>query len=66
MSRINDIEGLPEGIFHINLKFIQKYQRSEPSIIQKYKYGAYHKGSFHGDINIDLNLITWKDKIVIP
>ena len=45
---------------------IQRYQRAEPSIIAKYKNGTYHKGSFHGGSNIDLNLITYEDKIVIP
>ena len=32
MSEIDDIEELPEGTFPINLKLIQKYQRTEPSI----------------------------------
>ena len=66
MSEINDIEEVPEGIFGINLKSIQEYQRTEPSITDKYKDGTYHKGSFSGGRNIDFNLITCKDKIVIP
>ena len=66
MSEINDIKELPEGTFPINLKLIQKYQREEPSIIAKYKDGTYHKGYFCGGSNIDLNLITCKDNIVIP
>ena len=37
LSKINDVKELPEGSFTINLKFIQKYQRAEPSIIAKYK-----------------------------
>ena len=32
----------------------------------KYKDGTYHKGYFRGVSNIDLKLITCKDKIVIP
>ena len=32
----------------------------------KYKDGTYHTGYFLGGSNIDLNLITCKDKIVIP
>ena len=64
MSEINDIKELPEGTFPINLKLIQKYQREEPSIIAKYKDGTYHKGYFCGGSNIDLNLITCKDKII--
>ena len=66
MSEINDIEEIPEGNFTINLKLTPKHQRAEPSIIDKYKDGTYHKGSFCGGSNIDLNLITCKGKIVIP
>ena len=66
MSEINDIKEIPEGTFPINLKFIEKYQRSEPSIIAKYKDGTHHKGSSSGGSNIDLKLITCKDKIFIP
>ena len=46
MSEINDIEEIPEDNFTINLKKIQKYQRTEPIMKYKYKYGTYHKGSF--------------------
>ena len=60
------MEELTGGNFPINIKLIQKYQRLEPSIIVKYKNGTYHKVNFHGVINIDLNLITCADKIVIP
>ena len=66
MSEINDMEELPEGTFPMNLKFIGKYQRQEPSILAKYKNGKYQKGSFRGGSNIDISLITCKDKIVIP
>ena len=37
VSEINDTEELSEYTFPINLKWIQKYQQSEPSIIAKYK-----------------------------
>ena len=66
LSKINDTEEMPEGNFLINLKLIQKYQRLEPSTRAKYKYGTYHKGSFRGGSNSDLNLIMYKDRIVIP
>ena len=66
MSEINDIKELPEGKFTIKLKFIQKYQQAEPSIIDKYKDGTYHKDYLCGGSNIDLNLITCKDNIFIP
>ena len=38
VSEINDIDKIPECNFPINLKLIQKYQRAEPSITDKYKY----------------------------
>ena len=66
MSGISDTEEIPEGDFPINLKLIQKYQPLEPRITAKYNTGTYHKGYFCGVSNIDLNLITCKDKIVIP
>ena len=37
ISKTNDTEELPEGIFPINLNLIQKQQRTEPSIIAKHK-----------------------------
>ena len=60
MSEINDIEKLPEGNFPINLKLIAKNQREEPSIIDKYKDGTYHKGYFSGGSSIDIILIRCK------
>ena len=66
MSEINDIKEITEGNFPINLKLIEKYQRTEPILMAKYKYGKYHKGYFHGGSNKDLNLITCDNKIVIP
>ena len=65
MSEINYIEELPEGTFPINLKFIQKYQTSEPSIRAKYKDGTYHKDFLRGVITIDFLLILCNDKIII-
>ena len=65
MSEINDTEEIPEGNFPVDLKLIQKYQREEPRITAKYKYGMYHKGYFYGGSNIDLKLITCTDKIII-
>ena len=59
VSEINDTEELSEGTFPINLILIQKYQWAEPIITAKYKNGTCHKGSFCGDSNIDLNLITY-------
>ena len=66
VSEINDTEEIPEGNFPIILKWIHRYQRAEPSMIAKYKNGTYHKGSFYGVDNTDLNFITCEDKIVIP
>ena len=44
MSEINDIEEIPEGDFTIDLKWIQRQQRSETSLMDKYKDGTYFKG----------------------
>ena len=37
LSEINEIKELPEGIFPINLKLIDQYQRKYPSLMDKYK-----------------------------
>ena len=65
MSEIYDIEEITEGTFPINFKLIEKYQRTEPILMNKYKYGMYHTGSYSGGSNIDLSLITCEYKIVI-
>ena len=65
MSEFNDIDEIPEGTFPINLKFIQKHQRSEPIITAKYKDDTYHKGYFCEGSNIDLILTNYKVKINI-
>ena len=39
IPEIKYIEEQPEISFPINIKLIQKYQQTEPSIIDKYKYG---------------------------
>ena len=65
VPEINNTEEITEGTFPINVKFIQKYQRAEPSLMAKYEDGTYHKGSFHGGSNKDLRLTTCKDKIII-
>ena len=60
------MEEIPEGHFLTYLKLIKKYQRTEPSLMDKYKFYTYHKGSFPGVINIDLNPITCKYNNFIP
>ena len=44
---------------------IQRHQWEEPSMKSKYKTSTYHKDYSSGGSNIDLNLITCEDKIVI-
>ena len=58
VSYINDNKEIHEGYFSINFKLIEKYQRTEPRLMDKYKYGTYHKGYFIGGNNIDISLIT--------
>ena len=48
MSEINYIKEIPEVTFPINLKIIENYQRTEPSLMAKYKYGTYHTGLSRG------------------
>ena len=66
MSEINDNEELPDGIFPINLKCIDQYQRKDPSLLDKYDMGTYHKGYFREGNNIYLKFKTCEDNIVIP
>ena len=66
MSEINDNEKLTDVIFPIDLKTIDKYQHKDPILEAKYTTGTYQKCSFCGGSNIQLNLITCKDKSFIP
>ena len=58
---------LPEDIYPLRYKLIQKCQKTDKSLITKIKRKApnYHLKSFHGGGKIR-NLICFKDKIVIP
>ena len=58
MPETNDIEEITEGDFSIDLKIIEKYQRTEPSLMARYKDGTYHTGYFRGGSDIGLKLIT--------
>ena len=66
MSEINVIKNLTEGIYAINLKLVDQYQRKDPSLMYKYNKVVYKISYFNGGINIYLNLITCKTKTVIP
>ena len=66
MSEINDTKELPEGIFPINLKTINQYQQNYPTLKDKYIAGTYQKCSFCGGSHLQLNLIAYTDRIVIP
>ena len=46
MSEINDTEELPEGLFPINLKLMNQYQRKYPILMDKYKNPTYKIGYF--------------------
>ena len=63
---INDIEEILECTFPINLKLIQKYKRTEPSLMAKYKGVTCRKCSFRRGSNDNFSPIMCKDKIVIP
>ena len=66
MSKITDTEKIPESTCPISLNWIEQHQRKYPVLMDTYKEGMYHNGTFCGGSNIYLNLITYKDKIVIP
>ena len=66
MSEINYTKELPEGIFSIELKLIDQYQRKYPILKDNYKMGTYNKGSFNGGSNINLNYISCEDNLFIP
>ena len=65
MSELYDIEELPEGAFPLSFKLIDRYQREEPFLTEKINSAEYQKGSFCGGWNT-IELVTYKDKIVIP
>ena len=65
MSEINDTEELPEGIFTLNLRVSNQYQRKYHSLKAKYKIWHMKKVSFYGGFITYLIFITCKDKIVI-
>ena len=66
MSEINDIKRISEVTFRITLKFVQRYQQSYPTLMDKYNNDMYHKASFCGGINDNLSLIACMDKTAIP
>ena len=66
LSEINNTKELFEGFFPINLKTIDQYQHKHPSLLDKYEIVMYQKGSFRGLSNIQLKIITFSYKVVIP
>ena len=66
MSETNYTEEFPEGIFPISFKLIYQYQPKESILMAKDEMGTYHKGSFCGEINVNIRLITCEDNNFIP
>ena len=48
----------------INLKLVDQYKWKDPIIMSKYNFFC-NAGYFHGGSNININLIMYKDNIVI-
>ena len=65
VSEINDIKELTDGIFSINIKLINHYQRKDPCLKSVYDIVTYHNSYFRCVSNIYINLITCEDNIVI-
>ena len=65
-AEINDSKELPKGSFSVNLKNIDQYQQKDYILMDKYEMSVYQKDYFHGWTNININLLSCEDKIVIP
>ena len=65
ISELYNIKELPEGMFPLSFNLIDRYQREDPFLIEKLKCAEFTKDSFRGGRNT-IDLITHKDKIVIP
>ena len=65
MPKINNINELPEGIFRVNLKTIDQYQRKDASLMDKYKTRKYKIASFCKGRNSNVNLIICEDKYLL-
>ena len=62
---IYKIDKLPEGKFSLYFKLIENYHQEQPFLLGRLKCAKYEKGYFHGGWN-NIELVTYKDKIVIP
>ena len=65
VSEIINNKGWSKGDFTINLKLINQYKQKDPRLKTNDKMGTYKKEYFRGGSNINHNLITCYDKIVI-
>ena len=65
MSEINDVKEVPEGVFPIRLRLIDQYQSKYPSLMTKYYTTIYNIDPFCVGINININLITCRDRVDI-
>ena len=65
MSKLYDIDELPEGTFLLSFNIIDHYHLEESFLLKKLNSAEYQKGSFRGGQNT-IKLVTYKYKIVIP
>ena len=62
---IYNIDELPEGMFTIPIKLIERYQWEYPFLSEELKCEKYYKAFFSRRPEY-YKLVTYKDKIVIP
>ena len=65
IPELYNIYELLDGMFLLYFKLIDRYQWEDSFLTEKLKYATYQKGYFRGGRNT-IELVTYKDKIVIP
>ena len=65
MSELYNIDELPDGMFPLSFKIIDRYQREDPFLLEKLNSVEYLKSYFSGGWN-NIKLVTHKNKIFIP
>ena len=66
MSELHNINELPDSMFPLSLILINRYQQEDPFLSEKPKLSEYQKGSFLLEGRNTIELVTYKDNLVIP
>ena len=65
MLELYNIHELPDDVFTLYFKLIDRYQKEDPFLLEKLECPKYQKGYFRGGCN-PIKLVTYKDKVVVP